>query len=479
MTDTVRRPARPPAAPPAPGYGPAPKPGLNPYRKAETPFGTVYYRRPDTLGPPAFGSGRKAPAKGPAGRAQGPGSRKPGGAGASGGPPRGPWSAALDAALDRELPLAVERLQEAEKVLAESAGGVLDLAESLQRETESLASFPAFAERGDLTARLRLGEFSRASGAIATGLFEKSSFHDLCGQRIAKVREALLALNSLLGDLKSSLGAGGRFSGAPARAYAGQARPAGPRRSQDGPPRRGRPAWQEPEGAGGAENPEEPGTLPRRAGGFRYGESGGKGREYQGKGSSSGDDAPRRKTFRDTDRDFGESGFKGKGAAKGKASGSEAGEAFEDQEDKPFKGTGDKPFKDRGKAFKGTGDKPYKDGGKAFKGKGDKPFKDGGKAFKDGGKAFKDRGKAFKGKEGKPFKDGGKPFKDGGKPFKDGGKASGSQDPKGQGSAKARPLKPGKAEPGEDGFPGLVGPSAAGLSQADIEKLLDELTKGE
>ncbi|MDR1081728.1 MAG: hypothetical protein LBQ79_12410, partial [Deltaproteobacteria bacterium] len=279
MTDTVRRPpGQKPAAAKEPPAA-APRKRLNDYRKAETPFGTVLYRRPDTDASPPRRTGRPGHAVGPF--------RGPGGNGSPG--HCGPQDGALAAALDREIPLAVERLLEAEKVLAESASGVLDLAEALQRETAGLTSFAPLAARADLTVRSRLAEFASAVEGIATGLFEKSSFHDLCGQRLAKVREAVGVLGEILQEVKAAWDAPRPAPRIPVR------RPGPPPRS-GGPGRTGRPP--RPGWTGKSEGPPRPrkaengegvdsGDTPRR-------------KPY---GAADGDNAPKRKPFGAADGD--------------------------------------------------------------------------------------------------------------------------------------------------------------------------------
>jgi hypothetical protein len=311
--------------------------------------------------------------------------------------------------LDREIPLAVERLLEAEKVLAESASGILDLAETLQREASGLAGFPPLSDRADLTVRTRMGEFVKTSEAIASGLFEKSSFHDLCGQRMAKVREAMLALGELLRDVKAAWVGGaeeGRDTHGAAAGYRDRAAP------------RGKPFTERP---------------------------------YRGKPFGDGDrkGPARGKDFRD--RPSGERPYKGKPYADKDLGGPAKGKDFKDRPygDRPYKG---KPYGDRdlrgpakGKDFK---DRPY--GNRPYKGTADTPRE---KPFKGTANTFKGKGPADSA-EGKPFEKKAPTDAAKGKPAKDLG------------------LKDGASR----GFTSLAGPSSGGLSQTDIERLLDELT---
>jgi hypothetical protein len=337
----------------------------------------------------------------------------------------------------------VERLLEAEKVLADSASGVLDLAEALSREAQELASFPPLADRADLTVRTRMDEFRRAADSISTGLFEKSSFHDLCGQRLAKVRETLLAVGELLRDVKAALD----IPRPPAR-RPGQPRPGGSSRPPrpggaarpDRPYRPARPSWTE-DGDGS----DRPGRAPYK--------------------SEDGEDAPSRATSESTDASD--------------ASSRATSESTDGPRDKPYKSEdgSDAPRRATSDYTDGT-DAPRR---KPYKSEDDsdvprrKPYKpwDADDADEAGRKDFRPR----------PFKPAGKsgPFKPGTKAgtFRPGTKDKPFRSKKAPSDASAGP----EARPaGKDAKPssgGLSGPSANGMSQADIERLLEELTKGE
>ncbi|MDR2612379.1 MAG: hypothetical protein LBG06_05960, partial [Deltaproteobacteria bacterium] len=168
--------------------------GKAPYVKA--PYGKAPY-------------GKAPYGKAPYGKA--PYGKAPYGEGAAGSI-RGLSNEALDAALDREIPFAVERLMESEMVLSEAAEAVLDLAEGLQQATASLKGHPTLSERANLTVRTLLEQHSAAIEDIVTVLFERCSFHDLCSQRLRKVRDTLLGLGELMRNLKVARESRPRFA---------------------------------------------------------------------------------------------------------------------------------------------------------------------------------------------------------------------------------------------------------------------------
>ncbi|MDR1165092.1 MAG: hypothetical protein LBO66_04315 [Deltaproteobacteria bacterium] len=171
------------------------------YRKVDTPFGAVCYKRPDMSTdyhrPNSKFSKRPKPGSPPWSRPKGAATRD-----------RFPKSQsqipALTAAVDRELPLAVERITEAEKVLSSSAGSVIDLAEKLQCDlTAFMGEFEG--EGGaEIKGKETLAAFASGLNMGITKLFESASFHDSCGQRLIKVRETLISMAELLRQIKEN-----------------------------------------------------------------------------------------------------------------------------------------------------------------------------------------------------------------------------------------------------------------------------------
>ncbi|MDR2353017.1 MAG: hypothetical protein LBF22_07600 [Deltaproteobacteria bacterium] len=217
MTDIIRRKAKPKITEePAPRITPRGKNKLSDYEKATTPFGVVSYKRP--------GMDYQKHQK-PTGTRPGRDSRKSGGEKKfndrkfSPGPrsfPREPSELenSLKATIDREIPLAVERLNEVEKVLGDCASSILDLSERLQAR---LVDFQVdFAKSMDSTQQGLLTPFVSFLNSSIIKLIESSSFHDLSGQRIIKVRDAFESLSSLLTNLQTNLTAPQRsYSKAP------------------------------------------------------------------------------------------------------------------------------------------------------------------------------------------------------------------------------------------------------------------------
>ncbi|MDR2339118.1 MAG: hypothetical protein LBF40_03135 [Deltaproteobacteria bacterium] len=248
MTETKRRKPQ-PKAQSAPEATKAPRKRLDnkldDYRKAETPYGTVHYKRPFDGPRQGF---RKKPRKfgapGPKGRPQarqdgghrpplsprkpwgnkgrqgtGYGTGKhhgPGGPKAGGG--KSGWQhkdkpaprlsfPELDIALDRELPLTLERLSESEKLLTDSAAKILDLTERLQ------SAFPEIGKRmselgldeaqGEAVKGV-LADFGKGFSETLTQLFEAAAFDDLCGQRLRKVEETVGTVTRILINIKKA-----------------------------------------------------------------------------------------------------------------------------------------------------------------------------------------------------------------------------------------------------------------------------------
>ncbi|MDR2405267.1 MAG: hypothetical protein LBE27_02740 [Deltaproteobacteria bacterium] len=280
MTEIKRRKAqdRTPKEPAPEKAVPTPRKNkLSDYDKADTPYGTVYYKRPEDGPKPQrkapkhnprtregtsknqdfkknsrsgghkpptqdkrrrpmeggapprgrrdFGfhndSGR-GPSRGP-NRAPGRGPNRAPIQGANHGPSRGHGRygdhnsaprvlqinfTELDVALDRELPVTMERLLEAKQLLSESAAKILDLSESLQNcflnVNRELLELDLEEDKKEIINEL-LSAYSRNFTETVTKLFEAASFDDLCGQRLTKVHGSIGTVNELLKDIKKRL----------------------------------------------------------------------------------------------------------------------------------------------------------------------------------------------------------------------------------------------------------------------------------
>ncbi|MDR2349193.1 MAG: hypothetical protein LBF41_01030 [Deltaproteobacteria bacterium] len=157
---------------PAPGDGfsrrPTPGPGGKPFRKA--PF-------PPKGGKPPFNDFRKFPADKAAN-----------------------YLDALDAALDRELPLAAKRLRETGELLNDAALSLLNGFESLGNKHSELLEKMGSEEYPELLRAFDEG-FDDAIGGFVTA----ASFQDLSGQRISRVIASVEATADLLSKIREDL----------------------------------------------------------------------------------------------------------------------------------------------------------------------------------------------------------------------------------------------------------------------------------
>jgi hypothetical protein len=107
--------------------------------------------------------------------------------------------------LDREIPLALERLKETETLLSESAEKILSVAEELQEGFQELKNgiISAVGENPEGAAFLEsVTAFGETLAARMTTLFEASSFDDLGGQRLKRAGSALESVASLLEKIR-------------------------------------------------------------------------------------------------------------------------------------------------------------------------------------------------------------------------------------------------------------------------------------
>jgi hypothetical protein len=137
------------------------------------------------------------------------------------------FSEPLDAALYRELPFAILKIDETQKVLGEAAENILNSLETLQEKLQTIRDIAEAQE--SLEKKEELLSVSKAFEETLGNLVSAVSFHDLSSQRLEKVKSSAEAVKEFLSSLKESLSkepaphAGGGYAGKPrARGDKGQ-----------------------------------------------------------------------------------------------------------------------------------------------------------------------------------------------------------------------------------------------------------------
>ncbi|MDR2460395.1 MAG: hypothetical protein LBE38_06405 [Deltaproteobacteria bacterium] len=211
MTETKRRAPTPKdgvnktAPEPTPSKDQGPKNKREDFRKVETPYGTVHFKRNDM-------EGNAPPRRTPWGARRGPRA-----AGSTKGPKKylhgkPPSSAkkkifipALSAAIDRELPNALERLVEMEKVLSESAEAILNHTDNLELILSQLLTAINTPDQEIIELQALVETFKHDANAKTLQIIEATSFHDLSVQRSQKVRSTIEATLELLKKVQDEL----------------------------------------------------------------------------------------------------------------------------------------------------------------------------------------------------------------------------------------------------------------------------------
>jgi hypothetical protein len=109
-------------------------------------------------------------------------------------------SAALVAAIDREIPAAIKRLTESEDRLRKSAELILTLMESLQGVLESASNFSPNSNTAEDVTKTFKELFFPAHGLVGQ-LGQAASFDDLVGQRLMRVTDFLEDLKLILEEI--------------------------------------------------------------------------------------------------------------------------------------------------------------------------------------------------------------------------------------------------------------------------------------
>ncbi|MDR0882065.1 MAG: hypothetical protein LBP55_05935 [Candidatus Adiutrix sp.] len=175
-------PARPAGRPAARPEGPTSGRRYSPRSEGSNP-GRRYGSRPEGSGParrpgPKFGAGR-LPAR-----------------------PRPAGGLEIKIIVDRELPEAARQLKETQELILVTANEMLTLTETLTDIHSQLEAVLA-TESAPLSGHLRQAQIA------VTGLYEKMSFQDLAGQRLAKIDHFFQALSRVLSSPETPGARGG------------------------------------------------------------------------------------------------------------------------------------------------------------------------------------------------------------------------------------------------------------------------------